>query len=166
MSTLIDIGLLKPEDIVFYDAGEGFLGAKMGERDIPRVTVSRALPFSEPEKWLSIRDEEKHELGIIEDLAGFPQEQRTLLREALRLRYFSPEILELLSVRDKMGYLYIDARISGGERVFAVKDYSRNLRIIGNNRLMITDVEGNRYTIENMEAMDAKSRRRIEPYLL
>ena len=166
MNTLTDIGILTPADVCFYASGESFLGARMGERDIPRVIVARALPFSEPESWLSIQDEEKKELGILRSLDEFPEEQQKLLREALRLRYFSPEIREILSVKEKMGFLYIDARLSGGERVFAVKDYSRNLRAIDARRLMITDVEGNRYTIGDMEALDVRSRRRIEPYLL
>ena len=166
MQTLTDIGLLAPEDITFYTAAAGFLGAKTKERDCPRVTVSRVLPFTQPEKYLSIRDEENAELGIIADLAAFPEDQRKLLREALRMRYFSPQILEIRSVKEKMGYLYLEVRIEGGERVFAVKDYSRNLRAIDAHRLMITDVEGNRYVIEDIEAMDTRSRRRIEPYLL
>ena len=151
MNTLTDIGILSPADITFYPSGEGFLGARLGERDVPRVTVARALPFSQPERYLCIQDEERHELGILRDL---------------RMRYFSPRILEIRSIKDKMGYLYLDVRIEGGDRVFAVKDFSRNLRAIDAHRLMITDVEGNRYQIEDIDALDIKSRRRLEPYLL
>lgn len=166
MQTLTDIGLLSPSDITFYAAAAGFLGARTHDRDCPRVTVSRILPFSQPEKYLSIRDEENAELGIIADLSTFPEDQRALLREALRLRYFSPQILEIRSVKEKMGYLYMEVRIEGGERVFAVKDYSRSLRAIDAHRLMVTDVEGNRYVIPDIDALDIRSRRRIEPYLL
>ena len=166
MQTLTDIGLLKPEDITFYTAAAGFLGARTKDRDCPRVTAARALPFSQPERFISIRDEEDKELGIIGDLADFPEDQRALVREALRLRYFTPRILEIRSVKEKMGSLYLDVRIEGGERVFAVKDYSRDLRAIDERRLMIVDVEGNRYIIEDLGALDIRSRRRIEPYLL
>ena len=115
---------------------------------------------------MSIRDEDDKELGIIADLSDFPEDQRALVREALRLRYFTPQILEIRSVKEKMGNLYLDVRIEGGERVFAVKDYSRDRRAIDAHRLMIVDVEGNRYIIEDLEALDIRSRRRIEPYLL
>ncbi|MGN1073871.1 MAG: DUF1854 domain-containing protein [Eubacteriales bacterium] len=166
MNTLTDIGILSPADITFYSSGEGFLGARLGERDVPRVTVARALPFSHPERYLCIQDEERHELGILRDLRDFPEDQQQLLRGALRMRYFSPRILEIRSVKDKMGYLYLDVRIEGGDRVFAVKDFSRNLRAIDAHRLIITDVEGNRYQIEDIDALDIRSRRRLEPYLL
>ncbi|MEA4824644.1 MAG: DUF1854 domain-containing protein [Clostridiaceae bacterium] len=166
MNTLTDIGILTPADVTFFTSAEGFIGAKLHDREVPRVTVARALPFSTPESYLCIQDEDKKELGILRDLQDFPEEQRKLLHEALRMRYFSPQILEIRSVRDKMGYLYLDVRIEGGDRVFAVKDYSRNLRAIDAHRLMITDVEGNRYQIEDIEALDLKSRRRLEPYLL
>ena len=100
------------------------------------------------------------------ELADELRVSRTTLREALRLRYFSPQILEIRSVKEKMGYLYMEVRIEGGERVFAVKDYSRSLRAIDAHRLMVTDVEGNRYVIPDIDALDIRSRRRIEPYLL
>jgi len=165
-NALTDIGLLSSADITISLSPNGFLSAAMGEKEYPRVTLSRALPFSQPEGYISVIDTENKELGIIKHLNDFPDEQKKLMRDALRMRYFSPEIREIRSIKEKMGYLYLDVRIEGGDRVFAVKDFSRNIRSIDAYRIIITDVEGNRYTIENIEILDAKSRNRLEPYLL
>lgn len=164
-SALTDIGILTENDVTFY-ASDAFLGAKIRGTDYPRVTLARALPFTLPEHYISVLDPDNKELGIVRALNDFPDEQKMLMREALRLRYFSPVIREIRSVKEKMGYLYMDVRIDGGERVFAVRDYSRNIRSIDAYRLIITDVEGNRYNIENFENMDTKSKRKLEPYLL
>ena len=47
----------------------------------------------------------------------------------------------------------------------ALKDVSKNIRMLDDDRLVITDVDGNRYIIESLSALDKKSLKRLEPYL-
>lgn len=164
---LTDIGLIKPDDIVFSLSKNGFLQCEYKGKKYPRVILSRALPFSDPENYISVQDEENNEIGLLQTLEHFSDDQCALLREALRLRYFSPVISSLKSVKEKMGYLYIEAVLENGSgRLIAVKDFSRNLRLLEGGRVLITDLDGNRYTISDFSKIDQRSRRRLEPYIV
>jgi hypothetical protein len=58
--------------------------------------------------------------------------------------------------------------IAGGEkheRSAAINDVNKNIRMIGANRLIIFDVDGNRYIVNALDKLDGKSLRRLEPYM-
>ena len=153
-----------PSDCHFYQEKAGFLGAEIrGERH-DRVILKRALPFQSPEMYICITDVEKNELGIIEDIAAFSEEQQALIRGELSLRYFCPVITDILSIKEKMGHFYFDAKVNGVKKSFTVKDLSKNVRMHGSN-IDITDIDGNRYRIADLKAISPRSRRKLEPYL-
>jgi len=68
-----------------------------------------------------------------------------------------------------MGYVYMELTVKGTgepyEKNCAVNDVNRNIRMIDSNRLLIFDVDGNRYIINNLAALDKKSLSRLEPYM-
>jgi len=161
----MDIGILNPKKVEFFRASEDFVGLKHDGKEFRRIALSRALPYQRPESYISVFDEENKEIGIIRELSELPAEQAELLRTELRRRYFSPQVLEILSTKEKMGYLYVEVRLDSGQRTFALKDFSRNIKNIGGSRFVLFDVDGNRYIIEDLNTLDQKSRRRIDPYL-
>jgi hypothetical protein len=77
--------------------------------------------------------------------------------------------VEIKSVKDKMGYVYMELRVTGRGETFekncAVKDVNKNIRMLDDDRLIIFDVDGNRYIVPSLEALDKKSIKRLEPYL-
>lgn len=160
-----DIGLFDASTLTFYQNANGFLCLKAGETDHKRVKLSRILPFSEPYCHISVSDLENHELGILRDTAELPEEQATLVRNELDQRYYCPAVTEILSIREKMGYFYFDVKIGSYAKIFAVKDLSKSIKMLDEKRIILTDVDGNRYLIEDVWSIDGKSRRRIEPYL-
>lgn len=153
-----------PETCVFRINKNGFLAAEIDGKDYPRVILSRALPMSAPQSFICISDVEKNEIGIIEDTTVFSDEQRKLIDSELEARYFCPVITEITSVKEKMGNLYVDALIGTYKKSFTVKDVTKSIREY-NGHIDITDIDGNRYRIENLEAIKRKSRRMLEPYL-
>ena len=98
-------------------------------------------------------------------LATFAAEQAVLVKRELDNRYYCPAVTEIASIKEKMGYFYFDVKIGDYKKVFAAKDISKSIKMLDDQCIIITDVDGNRYLIEDVWAIDAKSRRRIEPYL-
>lgn len=148
----------------FFATPNGFLGAKIKGEEYKRVILSRALPLTEPEKFICITDIEKSELGIIEDVSAFPEEQRKLIENELSQRYFCPVITEIKSVKEKFGNFYFDVMIGEFKKNFTVKNLNKNIRYHGEGFDLI-DVDGNRYRIPDFKAISPKSRRNLEPYL-
>ncbi len=155
---------LTPEETTFIDSGNGFLGAVIRGKTHKRVILTRALPLSQPDEYLCVSDVEKKELGIVEKLSDFPEEQRKLMCAELDMRYYCPVIDSIESIKEKMGQFYFDVTIGGKKKSFTVKDISKSIRMNGDG-IDITDIDANRYRIADLGAIPAKSRRKLEPYV-
>ena len=164
-----DIGLLDTRETDFYKTDGGFTGLRYKGKTIPRVSFRRALPIGKPDSYISVADDENKEIGIIRDIGDLSHTQRDVVREDLAKRYFCPSVQSVKSVKDKMGYVYMELILTGAgttyEKSCAINDVNRNIRMIDGSRLLIFDVDGNRYIIENIQALDKKSMSRLEPYM-
>lgn len=164
-SQTVDIGILDVSALEFYKNDNGFLCLRAGETDHKRVRLARALPFSQPYAYISVASMDRKEIGILRDVGELADAQAELVREELDSRYFCPSVTEIRSIREKMGYFYFDVHIGDYKKLFAVKDISKSIKMMGNDAIMITDVDGNRYLIHDVHKIDARSRRMLEPYL-
>lgn len=162
---ILDIGIFDAETLEFYKNPKGFIALHVGDKTYNRVKLSRILPFSEPFKYISVSEISGEEIGIIRDISRLPENQQELLKAELDSRYYCPEISVIETIKEKMGYYYFDVKIGEYKKIFAVKDISRSIRQINQESIIITDVDGNRYLIPDIWAINAKSRRKIEPYL-
>jgi hypothetical protein len=165
VTELMDINILNTDSVEFYLTVNNFVGLKYKDKDYKRVILSRILPLNDPDEYISIIDTENAEIGIIRSISELREEQAKIIRDELSKRYYCPSVLRISSVKEKMGYVYFDVEIKGRSKNFAVKDVSRNIRQLDDKRIMIFDIDGNRYIIEDINQLDAKSARRIEPYL-
>ncbi|MDR2505028.1 MAG: DUF1854 domain-containing protein [Oscillospiraceae bacterium] len=169
LSDAIDLGILNPGEATFAATAGGFVKLKLGEKEYPRVQIRRALPLASPEEYLSVADGEGNEICIIRNLSDLSESQREVVMGELNRRYYSPNVLEVLSVKDQLGYVYFGLRIKGAgdaiERTCAIKDVNRNIRMTSDDSVILFDVDGNRYIIPSLKALSAKSRKRLEPYL-
>jgi len=149
----------------FYRNTRGFLGLELKGEDHKRVQLSRALPFSDPGRYICVADMEGKEIAVLESLDDFEDEQRELLESELGIRYFYPIVTQVKSIKEKMGSYYLDLAIGEYKKTIAVKDISKNLKQLGGGRIVLTDVDGNRFLIPNVYLIHKKSLQMLEPYL-
>ncbi|MBQ3048727.1 MAG: DUF1854 domain-containing protein [Oscillospiraceae bacterium] len=162
---ITDIGLLDPKECNFYVNPNGFTALQLGERNVKRVKLARTLPYSQPFSYICVFDTEDNEIGIIKDVDELAAESAALVKKELDNRYYCPQVTQIISIKEKLGYFYFDVMIGEHKKVFAVKDISRNIKQLDENRIIIFDVDGNRYYIADIWSIDKSSRRKIEPYL-
>ncbi len=155
---------LPAEKCVFFETGNGFLGANIDGKEFRRVILTRALPLTKPDEYICISDVDKNELGIIENVETFSPEQRKMINRELSKRYFCPVITEIKSVKEKFGNFYFDVMIGGTKKNFTVKNLSKNIRHHGEG-FDIIDVDGNRFNIPDYSQISGKSRRNLDPYI-
>jgi hypothetical protein len=165
----IDIGMLDIQNAEFYVTPGGFTGLKYAGKDYKRITLRRALPIGNPMEYISVADKDNKEIGMIRSLADLSEKQYDIVVKELDNRYYSPTVYEVKSVKDKLGYVYMELIIGRDDQRFkkncAVKDVSKNIRMLDDDRLAIFDVDGNRYIIQSLAGLDKKSLKRLEPYL-
>ncbi len=164
-SEVLAISFLSPDTCTFYINKNGFIALKTADKDYKRVRLVRTLPLRKPFEYISVTDMDKKEIGIIRDIRDFPDDEKEMMEKDLDDRYYCPEITEILSIKEKMGFFYFDVSIKGYKKTFAVKDISRNIKRLDSNAVMFTDADGNRFVIPDLNAVKSNSRRQIEPYL-
>ncbi len=134
-------------------------------QDLGRVFFHRAFPFDTPDEFISVLDKDGKEYGVIRRITDFPENDAALIRHELERKYFMPEIRKIDSLKARFGYTYWEVETDRGHLSFAIHDTFRNIAHVGENRIVISDVDGNRYGITDVSALDRASYRRIELYL-
>lgn len=157
-----EIKYITSEAARFFKGNGGFLGLNIGGEEYARVSLSRAFPFSYADSYISVRDKEGKEIGIIEDLKSFPKDIITLLSEELDRRYLLPKIDKINSIKEEFGYSYWDVETDIGAKRFTIKKDNSSFVNVRDNRILIIDVDGNRYEIIDYSTLDSKSYKLIE----
>lgn len=166
---------LTPENVHFTRSQGGMISLEMdgpeGHETFERVIVLRSFPVTAPDEFLSVREPNTKkkgrgaELGMIRRLSDFDEETRALINEEMALRYFTPEIKKILSVKEKFGYSYWEAETTAGKVSFILNNPFGSIRVLEDKRVYISDMDGNSFVIPNPEALDRASYRRIEIYM-
>jgi hypothetical protein len=136
-----------------------------------RIVIFRCFPITNPDEFLSVREPDSKkmgrgkEIGMIRYMNDFPEEQQKLFLEELDRRYFSPEIVKIISVKDKFGYLYWDAETDSGNMTFILNNPFSNIRSLEDGRIFIHDIDGNSFQITDPLKLDANSFKKIEIYV-
>ena len=167
--TAADIIKLSKENVSF-STKNGFISAKVnlnGETsEYDRVFLHRAFPFQLKWEFISVLDPDQNEIGIIFNLTDFEESQQLLLKTELERKYYEPQIKSVLSLKERYGFSYWTVTTTDREKVeFTMQDTFRNIIRIGEDKAILLDVDGNRFVIESILALDSKSRRKIEIYL-
>jgi len=169
-SIQMDLGILDVKQVEFYATEGGFAGLKYNGEDHKHIILRRIMPLQMPMEYISVADTENKEIGILKSVADLPTNQQEIVTRELDNRYYSPEVLEVISVQDKLGYVYLEMRLKNKQgkeytKNCAVKDVSRNIRMLSNTRVIIFDVDGNRYVISDVANLNRKSMRKLDAYL-
>ena len=136
-----------------------------------RVLPIRSFPITDPEEFISIREPDAkdkgkgNEIGMIRYLKDFDEKTQSLLNEELSIRYFTPQIFKIFSVKDKFGYSYWDVQTSAGKISFVMNNPSSNIRTLEDGRVFIHDIDGNCFEISEPQKLDKSSFRHIEIYM-
>jgi uncharacterized protein DUF1854 len=135
---------------------DGRLWARRGGEARP-VWVRRCFPWSHPERFLSLRDEEDREFAHVVDPAALEPASRAALAAALVAAGFVFSVTRVLEIEEEVEIRYWRVETRQGPRTFATRldDWPRSLPGGG---LLIRDVAGDLYHLAEPAAMDKHSR--------
>ena len=130
-----------------------------------RVHLHRDFPFDHPWAYISVLSTESMELAFMQSVDLFEGEEREIIVRELERKYYTPSIKKILSVKDRFGFSYWDVETESGKVTFTLQDTFKSISRAGDKKLFFSDVDGNRFVIEDIEALDRKSHKKIELYL-
>lgn len=147
----------------------GFLALNFKDEELKtydRVFLHRIFPFELFWEYISVLDSEQNEIGVIYSVEDFPEEIKALLKNELAKKYYQPKIKTIRSLKERYGFSYWNVLTKDNRNInFTMQDTFRNIIRIGEDRAILLDVDGNRFIIESIAALDKKSHKKIELYL-
>lgn len=166
----MDLGIIDVKEARFYASEGGFPGLSYKGEDYRHVVLRRIMPMAEPYRYISVADPDNKEIGILKEVDELDEAGKKVVLTELDNRYYSPEVIEVISVQDKLGYVYMELRLKNKQgkeytKNCAVKDVSRNIRMLGDMSCIIFDVDGNRYIAPDLAKIGKKSLRKLDAYL-
>jgi hypothetical protein len=127
------------------------------DRSYLKVKVVRAAPLSHPDRYISFLDAKDEEICMVDDLKELDAQTRGMVAEELDRRYLTAVVGSIYSMRNEFGTSYWDVATSRGRREFVVQNVAENAQWLGPRRLLLVDVDGNRFEFPDLDLLDKRS---------
>ena len=120
------------------------------------VVVLRCFPWSEAQRFISLRDEDDEEFAFVADPGELDVASREALEESLATAGFLLEIERILSCDEEIEIRTWDVETRQGRRRFQTRrdDWPRE---IPGGGVLIRDVAGDLFIVREPEKLDRKS---------
>ena len=132
---------------------------------IPNAKVRRAFPLSRPDGFLSLQGADGKEIAMLRGLDEVEPSSRRLLDEELDRRYFTPRIERIVGLRQDAGMWRFAVETQRGPAEFFVRNWRDSAVEIARDRWQIMSVDGGRFEIPNLGALDPGSLRLLDQLL-
>jgi ATP-binding cassette subfamily B protein len=160
---------LEPQHTRFRVGDHGCLQVTVEEETYSGVYAVRALPATDPERYISLRyadaDGQDHEVGMVRDLAESPPGVRALLEEALARRYFIRRISAVEGIELEHGLLTFRVQTDRGPATFTMRNSHSQAQDYGVAGKLLIDVDDNRHLVENVEALPRRQQALFRRYI-
>lgn len=169
---MLRLRYINKDNAVFARTAGAFVSLDLNESIAPehydRIRVVRSFPFTDRDKYISIRtiDEKSKEIGMIKDLStDVTPETRQMLEEQMDIRYFTPVIKKINSIKDEYGHAYFDVETDQGPCKFVIYMNSSSVVNLSDVRLLISDLDGNRFEIPDYTKLSARELKMLDLFL-
>jgi Domain of unknown function (DUF1854) len=136
--------------------GDGHLVAEV-DGEAVAVRLRQCFPWSEPRRFLSLRDGEDREVAMVEDPASLAAASRRALERALAESGFVFRVERVRSIEEEVEIRHWVVETAQGARTFQthLDEWPQPLPTGG---LLIRDVAGDLYHLPTPEGLDRRSR--------
>lgn len=128
-----------------------------GER-FENVEARRLFPTTGGNRYITLLNEDGHEVAVIRDLDSLMPDSANAVREALEEYYLIPRIRSITKVEAKPSGIVIHAVTDRGECSFKLQSRAHDIKVLFDNRVLIRDTSDNRYEVPDYTLLDRKSR--------
>ena len=164
-----EVRFLKPEMCrIHLGTHEALHVTVKNERIYGGVYAAYAFPVAHPDEYISLihtGGEEEIEIGVIRNLSEFPEEDATLVRQALARRYFVHTITRIRRVGWKYGFVNMEVETDKGEADILVPWRHDRAFDYGSRGKVLIDVDDNRYLIPDLDSLPTRERDEFQRYI-
>ena len=129
-----------------------------------RVRIRRCFPWSERNRFISLRDDEQTEVLLVEDPSVLDGDSRELLEDALIEADFVLEVAGIEKITEEIEIRCWQVRTAQGPRRFQTRR-DEWPRVVPGGGILIRDVAGDLYYIRKPAELDPRSRKLLEIFV-
>jgi hypothetical protein len=152
-----ELRVLDPGVVFFARHGARLRLTLDGECSYISVTILRIFPLSFPGQYYSVRDSAGKEISLIRRPTELSEENRRLVEDELRRRYMGSVIVRITSVKDRFGTVEWGVLTDRGPCTFTTRELRETVLNSRPGNYIISDVEGNRFEIQDLSKLDRRS---------
>ena len=157
MSQLTNELNILPQDAHFYINAFHDLALEVTGEIYENVTVERAFPLKAPDEFIVVKDDQKDEIGIIENIRQLDQDSLDVVQDALNQTYYLPKIIKIHAIETNFHIPKWTVDTDRCPRMFEIPSSRRDVRVVGGGRVLLRDADGNRYEIPDYRKLDVES---------
>jgi len=158
-----ELPTIAPDRLDLYTDELGRLCARIeGRSTWQGVSLRLAFPYSGPDGHVFLYHDDD-EIGMVRRVDELDAQVRDRLQDALDEQYMIPKIRQILDIEEVHNATRWWVVTDRGERHFEVQD-RHNFRRIRGGGIVVIDVDANRYRIPDPNALDPRSRRKMDFY--
>lgn len=147
---------LGPDDFVLFRNKSGGLRLTLeDDKSFLRVIAKRCFPYAYPDRYISLRDPNGDEVGIVSDLKELSKEYQKWILEDLEMWYYTPRIKAINKLKNRFGGVEWYIETNHGPKKIITRGVHDTITEIELDRYMVTDVDGNRYELIQSELDDS-----------
>ncbi len=156
--------MMDPRRVKLYRVSSWAVNLTIDDRTYPRVRIVRAAPLSDPDHYIAILTEHGDGICVIRDPVELDEASRQIAQEESQARYLIAVVERIHALRHQSGGAHFEVETDRGRRTFVAKDGAESIRSFG-PRLLLVDVDGNRFEIPDVNALDSRSARLLRSVL-
>jgi len=158
--------VIQPASMRFFLEPESRLRLTVDESySVVEVVPAWAAPLTNPDRYLCFLNPKGEEVTMVESLNVLDESSRSAVEFAIAQRYLTSRIERILEARVEFGATYWTVQTNRGVREFVAQSLQENAQWMGENHLLLIDIDGNRFEILDTTVMDAQSQKYIDTIL-
>ncbi len=134
-------------------------------RKFENLEPRRLFPTSGLEKYITLLDESGVEQAVIRDLRTLPPQERKVIEDCLREYYLIPQIQQIVSCDERFDGITLHTLTDRGYADIEIRILAQGLKFIQGYRVLVRDVNDNRYEIADVTRLDKRSQHILNRYL-
>ncbi len=136
------------------------------DRSYVTVKPTWAAPLSNPKRFLSLLNGKGEEIDTIKDPEkDLTPESLMAVQQEIAKRYLTATVSSIISAKGEFGATYWHVESDRGERDFVTQSLQENAQWLSPTHLLLIDVDGNRFEIQDTSVLDERSKVLLETIL-
>ena len=125
----------------------------------------RLFPVSNAQRYIALLDENGTEQAVIRDLNNLPSQEQAIIRECLSEYYLIPKIQRVVDCDERFDGLTLHTETDRGPAKIEIRTLMQGLKLFDGRRVLVRDMNDNRYEIPDWNKIDSRSRQILSRYI-